>query len=129
MLKSKGSPFTVFLATRQILRLLRKVWIVLLIKNAYSLSKLSFLLSLTIYSFCLLLFLTVKPYNFMTKEAAISEKRDVSHGAGEKGRPAGCPSSLAAASGKYLWSMGISHPFFPHLHPLIGTRSSQIHLT
>lgn len=129
----RGSPFTAFLATGQILWFLKNTWMMLLTKNVYRLSKLSSILALTIYSFFPLAISYCKSYISMTKEAAISEKRDVSFGAGERSRAAGCLSSLAAASGKYLWSVDISQLFklpvsIPHSHLLIGDLSPQSHL-
>ncbi|XP_037607489.1 glypican-5a isoform X2 [Sebastes umbrosus] len=80
---------------------------------------------------------SITPQVSITKEAAISENRDVSYvqekEAGQQA--AGCLSSLLpAASGKCLWSVGFSRLSNPpssfthsHLRLFIGIRSPQVH--
>ena len=83
-------------------------------------SRLSFILALTIYAFHLLLFSNITPQVSITKEAAKAENRDVTYALWRRrqtSRAAGCLSSPPAASGKCLWSAGCSNPpsSFPHL--------------
>lgn len=67
-------------------------------------SRLSFILALTIYAFHLLLFSSITPQVSITKEAAISENRDVSYvQEKEAGQQAARLSIISAASS--LWEM------------------------
>lgn len=106
--------FTAFLAIGEIRRHLKNVWSAVAYQEWHyygdRVSRLSFILALTIYAFHLLLFSNITPQVSITKEPAISENRDVSYvlekEAGQQA--AGCLSSLPAASGKCLWSAGFS---------------------
>lgn len=101
--------FVAILPTRKIHSLLKNVssggahqkW------NYYGdrVSRLSFVLALTIYSFHLLLFSNITPQVSITKAAAISKNRDVSYVLERKaGQQATCClSSPPAASGRCLW--------------------------